>query len=79
VVKSLVLPCPGIPGYPYPAPDPHVEAQFEAAGDVDGLIRLSLQEWGRSGDDPTVTELMRSALRARDNQQSCTGRGGHQG
>jgi pimeloyl-ACP methyl ester carboxylesterase len=70
--KSLVLLCPGIPGYPYPEPDPAVEAQFEAAeaaGDVDGLIRLSLQEWGRSGDDPTVTDLMRSAIRAWDNQQ----------
>jgi len=70
--SSLVLLCPGIPGYPYPDPDPAVEARFEAAeaaGDVDGLIRLSLQEWGRSGDDPTVTDLMRSALRAWDNQQ----------
>jgi len=71
-VQSLVLLCPGISGYAYPEPDPAVEAQFaaaEAAGDVDGLIRLSLQEWGRSGDDPTVTDLMRSALRAWDNQQ----------
>ena len=71
-VKSLVLLCPGIPGYPYPEPDPGVEAQFEAAGatgDVDGLIRLSLQQWGRSGDDPMVTDLMRSALRAWENQQ----------
>ncbi|HEY7325173.1 MAG TPA: alpha/beta hydrolase [Streptosporangiaceae bacterium] len=70
--KTLVLLCPGIPGYPYPEPDPAVEAQFEAAeaaGDVDGLIRLSLQEWGRSGDDPFVTDLLRSALRAWDNQQ----------
>jgi 3-oxoadipate enol-lactonase len=70
--KSLVLLCPGIPGYPYPEPDPAVEARFEAAeaaGDADGLIRLSLQEWGRSGDDPTVTDLMRSAIRAWDNQQ----------
>jgi pimeloyl-ACP methyl ester carboxylesterase len=70
--SSLVLLCPGIPGFPYPEPDPAVEAQFEAAeaaADVDGLIRLSLQEWGRSGDDPTVTDLMRSAIRAWDNQQ----------
>lgn len=69
---SLMLLCPGIPGYPYPEPDPAVEAQFEAAeaaADVDGLISLSLQEWGRSGADPTVTDLMRSAIRAWDNQQ----------
>ena len=71
-VKSLVLLCPGIPGYPYPEPDPAVEAQFEAAGsagDADAIIRLSLEQWGRSGDDPTVTELMRSAIRAWRNQQ----------
>lgn len=70
-VKSMVLLCPGIPGYPYPAPDPALEAQFEAAeaaGDADELIRLSLQVWGRTGDDPKVTDLMRSALRAWDNQ-----------
>jgi 3-oxoadipate enol-lactonase len=70
--KSLVLLCPGIPGYPYPEPDPEVEAQFEAAeaaGDIDALIRLSLQEWGRSGDDPMVTDLIRSAMRAWDNEE----------
>jgi 3-oxoadipate enol-lactonase len=70
--KSLVLLCPGIPGFPYQEPDPAVEAQFEAAeaaGDLDELIRLSLQQWGRSGDDPMVTDLMRSAIRAWENQQ----------
>jgi len=72
LVKSLLLLCPGIPGYPYPEADPAVEAQFEAAeaaGDVDGLIRMSLQQWGRTGDHPMVTDLMRSAIRAWDNQQ----------
>jgi pimeloyl-ACP methyl ester carboxylesterase len=71
-VRSLVLLCPGINGYPYPELDPEVAAQFEvaeAAGDFDGLVRLSLQHWGRSGDDPMVTELMRSAIRAEENQQ----------
>jgi 3-oxoadipate enol-lactonase len=69
LVKSLLLLCPGIP---YPEPDPALEAQFEAAeasGGVDNLIRLSLELWGRAGDDPTVTDLMRSAIRAWDNQQ----------
>jgi 3-oxoadipate enol-lactonase len=71
-VNSLVLLCPAIPGYPYPKPDPAVQAQFEAAGaagDVDSLIRLGLQVWGRAGDDPAVTDLMRSAVRAWDNEQ----------
>jgi len=71
-VRSLVLLCPGITGYPYPEDDPEVEAQFEAAaatGDVDGLVRLGLQEWGRSGDDPLVTDLMRSAIGAWENEQ----------
>lgn len=71
-VRYLVLLCPGITGYPYPEEDPELEAQFEAAeaaGDVDGLVRLGLQQWGRSGDDPFVTELMRSAIGAQDNEQ----------
>jgi pimeloyl-ACP methyl ester carboxylesterase len=71
-VKSLVLLCPAIPGYPYPEEDPEAEAQFEAAaaaGDVDGLVRLGLQQWGRSGDDPMVTDLMRSAMGAWENQE----------
>jgi pimeloyl-ACP methyl ester carboxylesterase len=69
-VRSLVLLCPGIPGYPYPQ-DAQQQARFEAAaaaGDTDELIRIGLQQWGRSGDDPMVTELMRSALGAFDGQ-----------
>jgi len=71
-VKSIVLLCPGIPGYPYPELDPEVAARFEAAAaarDADGLIRLGLQEWGRSGDDPLVAKLMLAGFRAWENQR----------
>lgn len=70
-VTSLVLLCPGIPGYAYPE-DPALEARFDeaaTAGDTDGLVRLGLEQWGRSGDDPMVTELMRSAMRAWENEE----------
>jgi 3-oxoadipate enol-lactonase len=70
-VTSLVLLCPGIPGYAYPE-DPAVEARFDeaaAAGDTEGLVRLSLEQWGRSGGDPQVTELMRTAMRAWENEE----------
>jgi 3-oxoadipate enol-lactonase len=65
-VRTLVLLCPGISGYPYPE-NPELEARFEAlqaAGDQEGLIRLALEQWGAAGPDPLVTELMRSAMRA---------------
>ena len=65
-VRTLVLLCPGIGGYPYPE-DPELEAQFEAlqaAGDQDGLVSLALKQWAASGPDPLVTELMRSAQQA---------------
>jgi 3-oxoadipate enol-lactonase len=68
---SLVLLCPGIPGYVYPE-DPAVEAKFDeaaAAGDTERLVRLGLEQWGRSGDDPQVTELMRTAMRAWENEE----------
>jgi 3-oxoadipate enol-lactonase len=70
-VRSLVLLCPGIPGYAYPE-DPAVEARFDeaaAAGDTERLVRLGLEQWGRSGDDPRVTELMRTAMRAWENEE----------
>lgn len=75
---SLVLLCPGIPGYVYPE-DPAVEAQFDeaaAAGDTERLVRLGLEQWGRSGDDPQVTELMRTAMRAWENEERFQQRGG---
>ncbi|HTZ93711.1 MAG TPA: alpha/beta hydrolase [Streptosporangiaceae bacterium] len=65
-VRSLVLLCPGIGGYPYPE-HPELEAQYEAldaAGDQDGLLRLSLEQWAAAGPDPLVTDMMRSAQRA---------------
>ena len=76
-VGSVVLLCPGIPGYPYPE-DPELEARFEAAeaaGDVASLVRLGLEQWGLSGDDPLVTDLMRSALRAWPSQERFEQRG----
>jgi 3-oxoadipate enol-lactonase len=65
-MRTLVLLCPGIAGYPYPEYS-ELEAQFEAleaAGDQDGLLRLSLEHWAAAGPDPLITELMRSAQRA---------------
>jgi 3-oxoadipate enol-lactonase len=70
-VRALVLLCPGITGYPYPEL-PELEAQFEAlaaAGDQDGLVSLSLELWAAAGPDPLVTELMRSAQRARAGEE----------
>jgi 3-oxoadipate enol-lactonase len=65
-VRTLVLLCPGIGGYPYPEL-PELDAQYEAleaAGDQDGLLRLCLEQWAAAGADPLITELMRSAQRA---------------
>lgn len=65
-VRTLVLLCPGISGYPYPE-TPELDAKYEAlqaAGDEEGLLRVGLEQWGAAGPDPLVTELMRSALRA---------------
>jgi 3-oxoadipate enol-lactonase len=76
-VQSLVLLCPGIPGYQYPE-DPAIEARFDeaaSAGDLDALVRLGLEQWGRSGEDPLVTDLMRSAMRAWDNEERFQQRG----
>jgi 3-oxoadipate enol-lactonase len=65
-VKSLVLLCPGIGGYPYPE-TPELDEACEAlaaADDDEGIIQILLDVWGRAGDDPMVTDLMRSAMRA---------------
>ena len=62
--KSLVLLCPGIGGYPYPD-EPELEKEFEtlvASGDDEGIARLSQRIWAAAGDDPFITDLMRSAV-----------------
>jgi 3-oxoadipate enol-lactonase len=64
-VQSLVLLCPGVGGYEYPD-DPELEAEFDAlaaAGDHEGIARLALHIWAAAGDDPFITDLMRSAVR----------------
>jgi pimeloyl-ACP methyl ester carboxylesterase len=70
-VTSLVLLCPGIGGYPYPE-TPELDEACEAlaaVGDDEGIIRILLDVWGRSGDDPLVTDLMRAAMRAWDGEE----------
>jgi 3-oxoadipate enol-lactonase len=65
-VRSLVLLCPGIGGYPYPE-YPELEAEFEAlaaAGDNEGMVRLSMDMWAAAGPDPMIADLIRSAQRA---------------
>jgi 3-oxoadipate enol-lactonase len=70
-VRSLVLLCPGIGGYPYPE-TPELDAACDAlaaAGDDEGIMRLLLGVWGKAGDDPLVTDLMRSAMRAWEGEE----------
>jgi 3-oxoadipate enol-lactonase len=70
-VKSLVLLCPGIGGYPYPD-TPELDEACEAlaaAGDDEGIIRILLDVWGQAGDDPLVTDLMRAAMRAWEGEE----------
>lgn len=70
-VKSLVLLCPGIGGYPYPD-TPELDEACEAlaaAGDDEGVIRILLDVWGRAGDDPLITDLMRAAMRAWEGEE----------
>jgi 3-oxoadipate enol-lactonase len=70
-VKSLVLLCPAIGGYPYPE-TPELDEACEAlaeAGDQEGIIRVLLDVWGRAGEDPLVTDLMRSAVRAWESEE----------
>src|SRR5262249_31203345 len=70
-VKTLVLLCPGIGGYPYPE-NTELETECEALaanGDQDGLLRVLLGVWGAAGPDPLVTDLMRSAMRAWEGEE----------
>ncbi|WP_241844312.1 alpha/beta fold hydrolase [Kitasatospora sp. CB01950] len=65
-VASLVLACPGVPGYPWPD-EPESDAEDErlvAAGDLAGLTAFGLREWAASGSDAAAVEQLRSAARA---------------
>jgi 3-oxoadipate enol-lactonase len=70
-VRSLVLLCPGISGYDWPA-EPELDAEFEArlaGGDEDSLVDLCVRLWGAAGPDPFVADLARSAVRALAGQE----------
>ncbi|MFJ1751708.1 alpha/beta fold hydrolase [Kitasatospora sp. NPDC088134] len=65
-VASLVLLCPGVPGWPWP-PDPAGDAEYErlaAAGDVAGLTEFGLRAWATSGHDGAARAQLRSAAAA---------------
>ena len=66
-VASLTLLCPGVGGDPWPEPTPTELELIErfreakAAGDLDTLVEIGLDEWCRSGtDDYLVAELRHS-------------------
>lgn len=66
-VASMTLLCPGVGGYPWPEPTPTEQELIErfreakAAGDLDTLVEIGLDEWCRSGaDDYLVTQLRHS-------------------
>ncbi|MFD8258725.1 alpha/beta fold hydrolase [Streptomyces griseoluteus] len=65
-VESLVLLCPGVPGYPWPA-EPELDAEYDrlvAEGDLDGLTAYGLREWAAAGADEIATSQLRSAAGA---------------
>jgi 3-oxoadipate enol-lactonase len=76
-VRSLALLCPGIGGYPYPETPELDDAcdALAAVGDDEGIIELLLGVWGAAGEDPLVTELMRSAMRAWEGEEQFEGEG----
>ncbi len=62
-VRSLVLLCPGVTGYPWPA-EPSGDAEAGAlyqAGDVAGLAELGLRMWAAAGHDDAARAQLRSA------------------
>jgi pimeloyl-ACP methyl ester carboxylesterase len=65
-VQGLVLLCPGVPGFPWPA-EPELDAQYDvlaAKRDVDGLVELGLREWAAAGSDDAVVAQLRAAVPA---------------
>ena len=70
-VASLVLLCPGIPGYPWPD-EPELEAEYAgmtASGDPRARMDFALRVWAAAGVDETVAAQMRSAMRAREGEE----------
>ncbi|WP_210588878.1 alpha/beta fold hydrolase [Streptomyces sp. GESEQ-35] len=63
-VAGLVLLCPGVTGYPdLEVPEVTAKiAELATAGDMDGLVALALDIWGRSGTAPDTRA--EAALRA---------------
>lgn len=71
-VVSLLLLCPGIPGYPWPD-EPEVDARAEAlvgAGDVAGLAELGLELWAAGGADDAARAQLRSGAAAWINEET---------
>jgi pimeloyl-ACP methyl ester carboxylesterase len=64
-VSALVLLCPGIPGYAWPA-DPAVGAAFELAipEGTEAVAEVLSGLWGAAGRTPEVMEQFRTAARA---------------
>lgn len=64
-VSALVLLCPGVSGYEWPA-EPEVDAEFDtaAADGVEAVAALGMRLWAAAGPTPEVVEQLRSAARA---------------
>jgi 3-oxoadipate enol-lactonase len=71
-VTGMVLLCPGISGYPWPA-EPELDAELERlqqVDDNDGLVAVAMREWAAAGTDEYALAQMRSAARAWPNEAS---------
>jgi 3-oxoadipate enol-lactonase len=64
-VSALVLLCPGVSGYEWPA-EPDIDAEFDraAADGVEAVAALGTRLWAAAGPTPEVVEQLRSAARA---------------
>lgn len=65
-VAALVLIAPGVPGYPWDWTDPFFQnfGNAFAVGDIDGLVAIGREAWGRAGNCEAVDEQLHSAARA---------------